>query len=155
MGHTVYSQLGALLLLACCALAWWRGGAAERWGAGVILATNILADVFLVASYPSYPYFAEFMPDLALALGLLVIAIRFSSLWLGSAIMLQGAGLALYGLRTLSGNARDAHYIHWMNMLSSLMLMSIVAGTIASWRRRSRSKARKSPGDAIAPALAA
>ena len=138
MGNTITSPLGALLLLLCGGFALCKGGRAERWGAALIFVTNVMGDAASFAGGPDFPYFINFVLDLTLPVGLLLLAVSFSSLWLGFAMLLQGVALACYAMQSTGDGLQRHQYAHWVNMLTTLMLLSVVAGTSASWRRRLR-----------------
>lgn len=138
MGHTWQSQLSVLLLVGTCLFAWWKGSAAERGGALFILGTNIAADIAMVITAPNFPGTFVFAGDLTLAVALLVLAIRYSSMWLGAAMLLQSAGLGLHGMQLIGDGFSNLIYITAIAVMSNLMLLCIVAGTVASWRARLR-----------------
>ena len=55
MLHTLYSQLGIVALALTCGLAIWKGAAAERAGASLILATWLVT-VMVVATTPRHHF---------------------------------------------------------------------------------------------------
>ncbi|MDP3385372.1 MAG: hypothetical protein Q8S47_18875, partial [Phenylobacterium sp.] len=81
------------LLLTVCAFAFCRGGAPERVGAGLILTLTVVTaagDLFAYSNgLRQYEAFlvGRMILEGALALGFLGLAIRFTSLWLGGAML--------------------------------------------------------------------
>jgi len=79
---------------------------------------------------------AIFVGDFVLAIGLLIIAVRYSSLWLGCAMLLQSIDLCSQGL-AFSGDGLGVQSQLWLNNgVSMAMMACIVAGSASSWRRR-------------------
>jgi hypothetical protein len=134
----IITEIGLLLLVGACAFAWMKGGAAERAGASLIggvwiasLAVQILApkgthELFLL------------MFDFALAFGLLAIAIRYTSLWIGVCILLQAVILALHSESMAGWSLNIRQYVVALNVCSILMLCPIVAATALHWTRARR-----------------
>ena len=74
--------------------------------------------------------------DFALAVGLLVVALRYTSLWLGGAMLVQSLNLCLESI-WLDGDSYDYQIQDILNnVLTVAMMFCIFAGTAASWRRR-------------------
>ena len=137
--------LGFLVIVLTCAFAWWKGEASERYGALLILTIDIISDIAIALSYPQAPQFLLFALDLALAVGLLLIALRYGSLWLGSAMLLQAIALCTHSLIFGDEGPAPAEWMILNNVLSLLVLACIVAGTVGSWRTRRRLALRTEP----------
>jgi hypothetical protein len=128
------------LIFLCCAFGIVKGGPAERAGASLILAAYLICDVALALYKLSFPTTAIFVSDFVLAISLLAVAIRYSSLWLGCAMMLQSIALCSQGL-AFGGDGLRAHEQLWLNnCVSMLMMACIIAGSISSWRRRIKAR---------------
>ena len=138
------SSPGSLLIV--CILAWWRGAAAEKYGSLIILVANIVANIAMTLTYPHFPGFSMCAIDFALASGLLFIALRYSSFWLGGAMILQSIALCLQAFDFVGdGPSIPAHYV--MNdLLSYAMVACLVAGLVGSWQRRKPRGAPKVSG---------
>ena len=136
------------VLSGICLLAWWRGAGAEQYGSLLILVADIAADVFMAVAYPKFPGLSMCAIDFALASGLLFIALRFSSVWLGGAMLLQSVALCLQAFDFVGdGPSIPAHYLI-NDLLSYAMVACLIAGLAGSWRlRRShhRSEVVRSP----------
>ena len=141
MFQSIGSQLGFVALFVCCGLGLWKGGPAERSGAVMILVTWIGSTV-IQAMAKAYVLPLVFLAsDAVLAVGLLFLAIRFSSLWLGAAMLLQAIGLSLHAAYFAADKSDINVYALWLyiagkNAASGAMLLVILAATIASMRRR-------------------
>ena len=78
--------------------------------------------------------------SLSLAVGLLILAIRYSSWWLGAAMLLQGIALSLHAAHFAAVHADESInvlnlYILGKNLASVGMLFAILAGTLANLLR--------------------
>ena len=134
------------LAFTVCALAFLKGGPAERGGALLIAAnwvaitvTQIVVGSETVSSrvvgLPSLIY------DSLLAVGFLWLALRYSSLWLGAAMILQGVQLAIYASFLGSSEIKLRTYAVALNVVSILVLLTILGGTISSWIQRRTARA--------------
>jgi hypothetical protein len=129
-----------ILIFSCCALGLLKGGHADRIGSLLILLAYIACNVALALAGSTFPTTAIFICDFVLAISLLVVALRYSSLWLGCAMMLQSIALCSQGL-AFGGEGLGAHEQLWLNnCVSMLMMACIVAGSISSWRRRVKAR---------------
>jgi hypothetical protein len=136
MGHSWISIAALGTFLFTCLFALAKGSAAEKLGAAWVLVIDLASDAAIALSYPNPPQIVLFGLDFLLAAGLLALAIRYSSLWLGIAMLLQATALCAHALR-LTGDGPNA--LTWMilnNVISELMLVCIVIATAISWRAR-------------------
>ena len=142
MFQSIESQLSFVALFVCCGLAIWKGGPAERSGAVMILVAW-LGSTLIQALAKAYILPIVFLAsDAVLAAGLLFLAIRFSSLWLGAAMLLQATGLSLHAAYFAAEKADlDRHtlwlYIAGKNLSSFAMLLVIRLAGLVAWRKRS------------------
>jgi hypothetical protein len=137
-------ELEIVVIVSCCAFGIAKGAAAERLGSLLIL-FFYMVDVFAFKANRSiFPVYAIFVGDFVLATGLLVIALRYSSLWLGCAMLLQSIDLCSQGL-ALSGDGLSVQGQLWLNNgVSMTMMACVVVGASVSSRRRV--KAQKAQG---------
>jgi len=153
MFQSIESQLSFVALFVCCGLAVWKGGPAERSGAVMILVTW-LGSTLIQALAKAYILPIVFLAsDAVLAAGLLFLAIRFSSLWLGAAMLLQATGLSLHAAYFAAEKADlDRHtlwlYIAGKNLSSFAMLLVILLAGLVAWRKRSLRPAHARPAEA-------
>lgn len=140
MFATIYSQLGTVVLVATFAFALWKGDVAERLGSGFNLAAGLFAMFLQHTVDADLEPVAQLAVDAALAAGFLFLAIRFASLWLGVAMLLQAVQFSLHAYY-LVGDIKPDHLFAEINNVDSLgILICIIGGTVVSWRRRVRKR---------------
>jgi len=148
---------GLIALVLTAAFAWRHGGGAERLGASWLLIGGILAVLLhplLGASINALPFLWEAID----AVGLVLVAVRYSSLWLGPALMIYSGGFALHAVRlgAVDPQPVPADAFPWLHdVLSYLVQAVLAAGTVAAMRRRGRRsvvKAAPPPSAACAEA---
>ena len=144
MFHLIEPYIALLLMLATAVFAFWKGGQPERFGAGMIVVTWIGT---VIAQAPGHQAVWIFMVfDGLLAVGFLVVAVRYSSLWLGGAMICQAVSFGAHALR-LSDDARTGHsrwvFILVINVISYLVLLILVGGTCATILRRRKADRAK------------
>lgn len=141
MYQTLASQIVLGLVVLSAAFAWWKGGPPERVGAlfnGVICVGVTLVQALIHESLDTLPIL---IADGVLAIGFLILAIRYTSLWLGAAMLLQGMGFTMHSLLLLGVVQPGYGYYAAMNVMSLGVLLSIIVGTAHAWAVR-RSAAR-------------
>jgi hypothetical protein len=142
-----YTLSGLGALAATSGFAWWKGGRPERLGALVFGIGTVGADIWRAASGQQVPVFPMFAADIFMALGFLYIAVRYSSLWLGAAMMLQSASFALHAAGLADPARPRWHgmivYLLLNNVLSYLTLAALAGGTVATIIHRRRETRRK------------
>ena len=92
----------------------------------------------MAVSFPSVPQYWLFGLDFALATGLLLVALRYTSIWLGTAMLLQSIALCAHAY-VLGGEGPTPK--QWMilnNVVSNVMVVCIVIATALTWRDRKR-----------------
>lgn len=138
MYHSPLPLIGWGATLLVCALAWWKGDRAERYG-GLL---TVVAGVAVFLSHSSLPVsmasFALLVVDATMAAGFLLLAIRYSSLWLGSAMLLQAGQFSLHAFYLVGELQHDRFYAVTNNLVTVGILVCILVGTLISWFRRSR-----------------
>ncbi|HEX7759816.1 MAG TPA: hypothetical protein VF459_09955 [Caulobacteraceae bacterium] len=136
MFATIYSQLGTVVLVATFAFALWRGDVAERMGGGLNLAAGLFAMFLHPLLDADVQPIAQLVVDAALAAGFLFLAIRFASLWLGVAMLLQAVQFSLHAYYMVGDLPHDLTFARINNLDTLGIIICIVGGTIVSWRRR-------------------
>ncbi len=139
MYQTPASQVLLGLILFSVAFAWWKGGRPERVGSmfnGVIAIGVTVLQASLHESLHTLPIL---IADGLLAMGFLVLAIRYASLWLGAAMILQAIGFMMHSALML-GVIADPEYAYYaaMNAMSGGVILSIILGTAYAWVVRRR-----------------
>lgn len=129
-----------LLLAVACFGAWRWGGWPERGGAALTLAvfaafmlTDLVQDGELVRGV----YLAL---DGLLALGLLLLAMRYVRRWLGVALLLQGVQFSLHAYYLVAAKRYDNLYILVNNLVSFGVVVSLLFGVGLTWRAQRAAK---------------
>ena len=147
------TYVGLALLASVCALAWFKGGIAERLGCVIYGLAWVLTLLAEWKAGDDFPLVAMLSIDALAATGFLVLAIRYNNLWLGAAMMLQGVQLGLHAMAlTSTADISVGGYNLFalmLNLISLLILVSIAGGVGATsmMRRkaRKRSQGRNDP----------
>lgn len=129
-------NLSLLLLAATLCFAWWKGGAAERYAALAIGLTWVLGLVGQAVTGEAIPALTILLADWALAIGLLALALRYRSTWLGFALMVQGASMTLHAMYFQEPGRHPNYYLIGIDALSLAMLVLLVVATILAMRSR-------------------
>jgi hypothetical protein len=131
----------SLLLAGTCLFAIWKGGPAERMGASVILAMVILERLLQVALPKPWWIIMGLSFDALTAIGLLVVTVRYASLWLGGAMLLYAAQFTLHSFYLVTGRP-DTDLLHMAltDFNFGAILVCLVVGTSLAWRARQRSE---------------
>jgi hypothetical protein len=154
------AYLGLAGVIGIAALALWKGGAAERFGVIVYFSVS-LVHMLIRADPTSLMYSYETLfADLLIAAGFLVLALRYSSLWLAGAMVAQGLATAIHGFH-LEDEQINQHLLWkgmnvWIvanNAISAIVFWMLLGATIATWRKRRKAK-RLERNSELTPALA-
>jgi hypothetical protein len=142
---------GLVWLIAICGLAVIKGGPAER------LAAYMIGGAWLAAILARFIFGKDHLElialsnDAVLSLGLLMVSIRYASLWLGFAMLLQSSAFALHAWYLADPPADQNGYIWAINNLSYAVLLTLLVATLTTWFKRRRRNA--APADPL-PAAA-
>jgi 4-amino-4-deoxy-L-arabinose transferase-like glycosyltransferase len=140
MFHTVYSQIGIALLLGTLAFALWKGGFAERVGACLNVGNGIVTMALHPLLAPDVAAVATLAFDAVAAVGFLFLAMRYASLWLGVAMLLQAVQFSLHAYYLVNSMPPDLNHARINNFDTTGINLVIILGTIVAWRRRLREK---------------
>ena len=130
----VYGEWVALLSVTFLSMT--LGAAAEKTGAALVLIFNVLGDIAIVVNRPIVPQITLFWLDLVLAAALLVVAFRYSSVWLGVAMILQSVILFCHALALDDDGLSYFAFMLTNNVVSWLMYACLLGATLMSWRAR-------------------
>jgi hypothetical protein len=131
----------SLVLAAVCVFALWKGGPAERMGAAVIIVLTVVERFAHALPQPWWPI-VELCFDALTALGLLFVALRFASFWLGGVMLLYAAQFTLHSFYLVTGRSSDTPlHIAISDANFAAILVCLTAGTIMAWRGRLRTPA--------------
>ncbi len=137
MYQSLLPLIGWAATLAVCVFAWCRGGPAER--AGALLIVGAAAAVWL--SHNLLPKdiagSALLVIDAAMAVGFLILAIRYASLWLGGAMLFQAAQFSLHAYYLVMEKPYDRLYSIINNIDTAGVLVCVLTGTLFAWRSAS------------------
>ena len=119
------------------ALALLKGGPAERWGA-VAMSAEWIAELMFdrLATFHRLAIVPTIGLDFVLALALLGLALRYGRLWLGAAMIVQSVMLALHSMALSDDSPGFYFYASSLNIGTCTMAGCLLAGTVASWRRK-------------------
>jgi hypothetical protein len=122
-----------LLIALVCALAWLRGSAPERWGAGIVLAGAVYG---LVVNWlhPDAISFLLLAGEGAMGMGFLMLALRYTSAWLGGAMIFQAVQFSLHAYYLIAAKPHDYLYAVVNNVDTLAVLACILTGTVITWR---------------------
>jgi hypothetical protein len=130
-----------VLVVAVCSLAWWKGDVAERWGSTINLVGTVTAFFAHYVLARDALDVALLFADGFLAFGLLFLGVRYASLWIGAAMLLQAVQFLLHTYYFVLEIQHDLGYAVVNNLVSLGILAAIFAGILRSLRRRLRSAA--------------
>ena len=135
MPTTLTTQVIWAAVFVVCLFGLLKGGPAERFGAGLTLA---IAIAFQVVN-SLLPIEARAVPHLVLdgvlALGFLVLAVRYASLWLGGVMLLQGVQFSLHAYFFVTKLTPGVTYAVVNNLVTCGTLVGILLGTVAYLRQ--------------------
>lgn len=130
--------IGWLLILAACLLAWRLGGKPERQGAILVLGTSFLTSFPRLIPDHELQRLAFLGLDGIVAVGLLLLALRYARVWLGVAVLLQGVQFSLHAYYLVARIRYDNIYALVNNLVSLGVLSGLATGSVLAWRARRR-----------------
>ncbi len=138
-------------LAAVCGYAFWRGGAAERSAATLILLIAVLSTAARLFFSQDDILVPRLIAEGVAALGFLLLAMRFSSLWIGGVMMLQAFQFSLQAFYFVTDRHHDLFYVAMNNLNFLGILVCLALGTWAANRRAGldRASAASLPPEAI------
>lgn len=136
----MYAHFFSVLLIigavAVCAVAFWKGDAAARI-ASVLNLFNAAALPFLriIIGYHTGEVL-QLMSDFIAAVGFLLLAVRFASVWLGTAMLLQSAQFSLHAFYLVTERPHDLLHA-WINNTNQwLIYLCILIGVALAVHHR-------------------
>ena len=70
------------------------------------------------------------------------MAMRYTTAWLGVAVLLQAAQFSLHAYYLVAGKLYDSFYAMVNNLVSLGVLLCLAAGCLLAWRKRRRAVAK-------------
>lgn len=127
----VFSILGA-------AFALWKGGAAERLAATIVIANAIVGEGGHWLA-PNSDSIIRLVNDGLTALVLLAITVRYGALWMGGVMLFFAAQFSMHSYYLVMARPGGDYFYALINNINfSGIIWCLIAGTIVAWRRRVR-----------------
>ncbi|WP_419319944.1 hypothetical protein ACN2C7_03755 [Caulobacter sp. ErkDOM-E] len=130
--------IGWTVLVAILVVAFLKGGLAERFGALLVLISAAVAMAIHVLAPRDLQPTLLLMDEAFLALGFLLLALRYTSVWLGGAMILQAVQFSLHAYYLVGELPRNRTYAIINNVDTIGVLACILVGTLLAWRKRTR-----------------
>jgi hypothetical protein len=124
--------------LLVCALAWTKGGSAERWGSAIILIGAVAAGLVQSLLPVKFEVLALLLLEGLYSVAFLVLALRYTSPWLGGAMILQAIQFGLHAYYIVGERAHDRAFYLINNLNSIGVLLCILLGILVTWRKQAR-----------------
>lgn len=139
MPMSPYLMFLLAVIFSVCIFAIVKGGPAER-NAGLIFAAATIGVELIHFTLPRETQGGLLLAmDGFVAVGFLLLALRYASVWLGAAMLLQGVQFSLHAYYFVVGGQRGNTYAMINNIDSAGVLLCLVVGTIMAWRKRATS----------------
>jgi hypothetical protein len=136
MYSSIIPILAWVLVLAICIFAWIKGDRPERLGIVFVLVAALAAmgvHEFAPLDWQPMLLLAD---EAALAMAFLFLALRYTSVWLGVAMLLQAVQFSLHAYYLVAERPHDRLYSTINNIDTLGVLICILAGAMLAWRRR-------------------
>jgi len=135
------AQILWIAILAVFALAYAKGGTAERFGAGLTLVLALAFQVVNIGVEPAARGVPHLVLDGVLAVGFMVLTLRYASAWLGLVMVLQGVQFSLHAFYFVTHESPGLAYAIVNNLVTWGTLLGVLWGVVAYWRQQVRSAA--------------
>jgi hypothetical protein len=137
---------GTAVAFATALFAWFKGDLAVRYGAAINFLGYISITAVQLAGW-QHPLVPMVWADLLIACGFLWLAVRYNSLWLGAAMIMQGIEFAIHTLVLTSPESQPRifglrAYALGENLISLGIILTLVGATFATMHLR-RSAGRR------------
>jgi len=136
MHMSAFMILPLAVIFTVCALALVKGGPAERFGAMIVLSTTLGVELIHMLAPQDMQSLLLLGIDGLIAGGFLLIALRYTSLWLGAAMLLQAVQFSLHAYYLVTQLPLDRNYKVINNIDTGGVLLCILIGTVMTWRQR-------------------
>lgn len=133
MSGWYFHHLLLIVIAAVTAFAWLKGGWPERIGSTLNLVAAVLFFVLQRMFAPTALTTSLLVIDGLLGVGFLILALRYTSLWLGAAMLLQATQFSLHAFYYVTTKPFDLLFMIVNNLVSWGILIAIVSGAFASW----------------------
>jgi hypothetical protein len=126
------------LTLSVCLFAILKGGPAERRGAILILFMLAVGRSLKLVSPAEIRPLVDLSSDAVLAVGLLLLTLQFGSPWLGVTMLFYAAQFTLHSFYLVTARPEDSFHDLVNNGNFLAIHLSLIVGTVMSWRQRRR-----------------
>ncbi|SFK53192.1 hypothetical protein [Caulobacter sp. UNC279MFTsu5.1] len=133
---------GWSLILGVSLLAWRLGGRVERQVALLVVVMSLAITLIGLIPDKTIQKPSYFLVDGLFGAGLLVMAMRYTTAWLGVAVLLQAAQFSLHAYYLVAGKLYDTFYAMVNNLVSLGVLLCLAVGCLLAWRKRRRVAAK-------------
>lgn len=137
---------------AICLFAIWKGAPPERFGGGLIIVTLLLTRLATTLAPEAAEPIIRLVSDGLTALGLLVIALAYGSLWIGAAMLLYAAQFTLHSYYFVTKRPTDLFHAVANNIDVTGVIVCLLLGTLIAWRQRVTAERRASAEGETTPA---
>lgn len=126
-----FSVLGAMFAV-------WKGGAAERWAAGVVI-VNVIVGQSGQYLAPSSDNFIRLVNDGLTAMVLLGITVRYGAVWMGGVMLFYAAQFSMHSYYLVTERPMGDYLWALVNNINfSGVIWCLVIGAAVAWRKRVR-----------------
>ena len=136
-----------LFALVVWVIAFWRGGAAERWGAAVCAANQIAFLLYVYVIQGGSRQMTGLLVQLSLdggaAVALLLVLLRFGRPWLGVAMLLYAAQFTLQSVYIVADITKNYWHVLLNNLNFIAIHLAVAVGTAQHWWRVRRAKSAR------------
>ncbi len=144
-------------VIGACVFAWIKGQPAERFGAALYFASSAGTLLYELAIGQDIPIIMTLLLDTTVAVGFLLLAIRYNNMWLGGAMLVKGMQLALHATHlTDVADAKfgpfDLYYLS-LDAVSLLISLTIFGGTLSGIMARRRAGSGDGSGQSSGPGV--
>ena len=128
-------------------MAFWRGGAAERWGAAVCAANQIAFLLYIFVIQAGARQMVGLLVQLTLdgsaAVALLLVLLRFGRPWLGVAMLLYALQFTLQSVYIVADIKKNYWHVLLNNLNFIAIHLAVAVGTAQHWIRTRRARTAK------------
>jgi hypothetical protein len=121
----------------CALFAIWKGSAAERAAAVVVMVNIVIGDSGRLLA-PGSGDVIRLVNDGLTALALLAITIRFGALWMGGVMLFFAAQFTLHSFYLVTERPNDFLHALINNIDFSGIIICLIIGTVLAWRAHLR-----------------
>lgn len=132
------------LIFAACLFAFWKGDEGVRMGAAVILGMIVIERIIRVMLAPphSWNLVIGMAGDGLTACGLLFLAMRYASPWIGGVMLFYAMQFAIHAFYFVTHRPDDGFRFFALSACFVGLNICLVGGAAHAWRQRMKSAAR-------------